>query len=29
MTHLNTLFFPNTMAPIAVATMAVVPCQAW
>lgn len=28
MTHLNTLFFPNTMAPIAVATMAVVPCQA-
>ena len=28
MTHLNTLFFPDTLAPIEIATMATVPCQA-
>ncbi|MEI7714234.1 MAG: hypothetical protein WCI94_22565 [Rhodospirillales bacterium] len=28
MTHLNALFFPDAMAPIEIATMAIVPCQA-
>ncbi len=28
MTHLNARLFPDTMAPIEIATMAIVPCQA-